>query len=180
MRSDSFVTLVVVFGMLAAGVYGVQELTQSFVVNLKDPHPITGTVAVSAPVPHSDAQGLVDVIVSPAPRRDTSLWTEAGLLETSGFTSIVLSFHGQFRGNPTAPGALGLVLVPDEENVLRSFAEGEAHLTLEAVADPVPDGRMYFSGSQGGLTLAFPRYRVYLYNTTDRSASVDIFAYLTH
>jgi hypothetical protein len=180
MRTDSLVSLAAVFALFAAGVFGVQELTRSYVVNLKDPHPVEGTVSVVVPIPHSGARSLADVIVSPAPRRETSLWTEAGTLETDGFTSAVLSFHGQFRGNPSAPGALGLVLVPEEKSIVQSFAEGELHLALEAVADPVPDGRMYFSGSRGGLSLAFPRYRVYLYNTTDRSASVDVFAYLTH
>jgi hypothetical protein len=157
---------------------GVQEITRTFVVNLKDPHPIEGSVQVPQPIPHSEVASLLDVVVAPAPRSDPPLWTDAGSLETDGFITVVLSFHGQFRGNPGAPGSVGLVLVPDEENILRSFAEGEIHLALEAVAENIPDGRLYFSASQAGLSVAFPRYRVFLYNTTDRSASVNIFAYL--
>lgn len=173
-------SLAALAGLGSAGVVGYQELTRSFVVNLKDPHPIEGTVSVGAPIPHSATQSLFDVVVAPASRDEPSLWTEAGTLESAGFTSVVLSFHGQFRGNPSGQGAFGLVLVPEEENVLRALGEGEVHLILDAVAEPVPDGRQYFSGSRAGLAIAFPRYRVFLYNTTDRSAAVNIFAYLTH
>lgn len=165
--------------LASAGALGFQELNRSFVVNLKDPHPVEGRVTIPVPVPHGSVQSLLDVVVAPAPRSETSLWTEAGMLETDGFTSIVLSFHGQFRGNPAAPGTIGMVLVPEEENLLRAFAEGEVHLALETLAEGVPDGRLYFSGTEAGLAIAFPRYRVFLYNTTDRSAAVNLFAYLT-
>jgi hypothetical protein len=177
---ETVLSLAALVGLGSAGFVGYQELTRSFVVNLKDPHPIEGTVNVGAPIPHSATQSLFDVVVAPARRDEPSLWTEAGILETDGFTSIVLSLHGQFRGNPSAPGAVGLVLVPEEENVLRALGEGEVHLALDAVAEPVPDGRQYFSGSRAGLAVGFPRYRVFLYNTTDRSAAVNVFAYLTH
>jgi hypothetical protein len=180
MRTDFLFSLGAIAALAFAGVAGLQELTRSFVVNLKDPHPVEGAVEVVEPIPHTTLQSISEVIVSPAPRSEPSLWTEAGVLETDGFTTAVVSFHGQFRGSPSAPGAFGAVLVPEEENVLRAFAEGEAHLVLEAVADPVPNGRLYFSASRGGLAIAFPRYRVFLYNTTDRSASVNVFAYLTH
>jgi hypothetical protein len=177
---DVVLSLAAVLGLGAAGFVGYQELTRSFVVNLKDPHPIEGTVSVAVPIPHSGTQSLFEIVVAPASREEPSLWTEAGMLETDGFTAVVLSLHGQFRGNPSGPGAIGLVLVPEEENVLRALGEGEVHLSLDAVAEPVPDGRQYFSGSRAGLPIAFPRYRVFLYNTTDRSAAVNVFAYLTH
>ncbi len=177
---EVFLTVAALAGFGSAGFVGYQELTRSFVVNLKDPHPVEGTVNVGAPVPHSATQSLLELVVAPAARDEPTLWTEAGLLETDGFTSVVLSLHGQFRGNPSGPGAVGLVLVPEEENVLRSLGEGEVHLALDAVAEPVPDGRQYFSGYRAGLAIAFPRYRVFLFNTTDRSAAVNIFAYLTH
>ena len=180
MQREVFLSLAALAGLGSAGFVGYQELSRTFVVNLKDPHPIEGTVSVEAPIPHSATQSLFDVVVAPAPRDEPSLWTEAGILETNGFTSVVLSLHGQFRGNPSGPGAVGLVLIPEEENVLRALGEGEVHLALDAVAEPVPDGRLYFSGSRAGLAIGFARYRVFLFNTTDRSAAVNIFAYLTH
>lgn len=177
---EAVLTLAAVAGLGSAGFVGYQELTRTFVVNLKDPHPIEGKVNVETPIPHSATQSLFDVVVAPAPRDEPSLWTEAGTLETDGFTSVVLSLLGQFRGNPSGPGSIGIVLVPEDENVLRALGEGEVHLALEAVAETVPDRRLYFSGSRANLSIGFPRYRVFLFNTTDRSAAVNIFAYLTH
>jgi len=180
MQREVLLSLAALAGLGSAGYVGFQELTRTFVVNLKDPHPVEGTVSVDQPIPHSATQSLLEVVVAPASRDEPSLWTEAGLLETDGFSSVVLSLHGQFRGNPSGPGVIGLILVPEEENILRALGEGEVHLALDAVAETVPDRRLYFSGSRAGLAIAFPRYRVFLYNTTDRSAAVNIFAYLTH
>jgi hypothetical protein len=180
MQREVVLSLAALAGLGSAGLVGHQELNRTFVVNLKDPHPVEGTVNVGAPIPHSATQSLFDIVVAPAPPDEPSLWTEAGLLEADGFTSVVLSLHGQFRGNPSGPGTIGLVLVPEEENILRALGEGEVHLALEAVAETVPDRRLYFSGSRSGLAIGFARYRVFLYNTTDRSAAVNIFAYLTN
>ena len=124
MQREVVLSLAALAGLGSAGYVGYQELSRSFVVNLKDPHPIEGTVNVEAPIPHSATQSLFDVVVAPASRDEPSLWTEAGILETDGFSSVVLSLHGQFRGNPSGPGAVGLVLVPEEENILRALGEG--------------------------------------------------------
>lgn len=157
---------------------GVQELTQTFVVNLESPHPIEGDVSVSAPIPHSDTASMIDVVVAPSAREETGLWTDVGEIETAGFTSVVLSLHGQLRGSTSGTGVVALVLVPNEENILRALAEGEVHLTLDATADPVPPDALYFSGASDVLPVGFPSYRVFVYNTTERSASVDVYAYL--
>jgi hypothetical protein len=180
MQRELVLSLAALAGLGSAGYVGYQDLNRVFVVNLKEPHPIEGTVKVDTPIPHAVTQSLLDVIVAPAPRDEPSLWTEAGMLETDGFTSVVLSLHGQFRGSPSGIGDVGVVLIPEEENILRALGEGEVHLPLDAVAAGVPSGLQYFSSSRAGLAVAFPRYRVFLYNTTDRSASVNIFAYVTH
>ena len=173
-------SLVAVGVLASVTTLGVQELTQTFVVNLKDPHPIEGDVNVVSPIPHSDMASMVDVVVAPATREQTGLWTDVGPLETAGFTSVVLSLHGQLRGSTDGSGIVSLVLVPDEENILRAFAESEVHLELEATADPVPTTALYFSGTSGDLPIGFPSYRVFLYNTTERSASVNVFVYLAN
>lgn len=180
MRREHLLSLVAVAGLASAATFGAQELTRTFVVNLKDPHPIQGSVEVPSPIPHARLESMLDVVVGPSSRGEPSLWAEAGMLDTSGFTSVVLSLHGQLRGTPGGPGVVGLILVPDEETIQRALAEGEVHLPLEAVADPVPTGGLYFSGTRAALPVAFPSYRVFVYNTTDRSASVNVFAYLVN
>jgi len=171
-------TLVAVGVAASLATLGVQETTRTVVVNLKDPHPIEGAITVASPIPHSDMASMIDIVVAPATRDETGLWTDVGLLETQGFTSVVLSLHGQLRGSTAGLGSVSLVLVPNEESIVRAFAEGEVHLALEASASPVPADTMYFSGDSEALAIGFPSYRVFLYNTTERSASVDVFAYL--
>jgi hypothetical protein len=180
MGRERLLSLVAVAGLASAVTLGVQEITRTYVVNLKDPHPIQGTVEVPEPVPHARLERMLDVVVGPSTRGEPNLWAEAGVLETDGFTSVVLSLHGQLRGIPGSTGAVGLILVPDEETIQQSLVEGEVHLALEAVAEPVPAAGLYFSGTRSGLPVAFPRYRVFVYNTTDRSASVNVFAYLVN
>lgn len=156
-------------------------VTESVTVsNLESPHPVKGDLRVSTPIPHSDMAQLTDVIVAPATRHDTGLWADAGTLTTDGFTTVVLSMHGQLKGTPSSPGTVHLVLVPEEESILRALGEGELHLSLEAIAETGPRTSLYFSGARARLPIGFPSYRVFLYNTTDRSAAVNIFAYLAH
>ena len=157
---------------------GVQEITRTVVVNLESPHPISGDVSISNPIPHSRLARMLDVVAAPASRDEPGLWSEVGVVDTSGFSTAVLSLHGQLRGSTVGGGEVVLVLVPEEENVLRALAEGEPHLTLDASAEPLPGDALYFSGSSERLALGFPSYRVFVYNTTERSASVDVYVYL--
>ena len=99
-------------------------------------------------------------------------------MDSDGFSAVTLSLHGQVRGG-SQPGVVGVVLVPEESAVLTAFREGELHLGLEASAEVIPSA-LYLSGSSSTLALGFPRYQVFLYNTTDGTAVVDVFAYLTN
>ena len=105
-------SLVAVGVLASVTTLGVQEVTQTFFVNLKDPHPIEGDVNVSSPIPHSDMASMVDVVVAPATREQTGLWTDVGPIDTAGFTSVVLSLHGQLRGSTGGTGVVSLVLCP--------------------------------------------------------------------
>ncbi len=98
--------------------------------------------------------------------------------QTSGFTSLVLSLHGQIRGNVTVPGVVGAILIPDEEPILQALSEGEILLPLEIQAEVTDDATTYFSASNPYLAIAFPRYRIFLYNSTDQSAAANVCVYL--
>jgi hypothetical protein len=172
-------TVTLLFATLAFTAGGVQE-SRSYVVNLRTPHPIEGEVGVVGPITHSKVVRMNSVVVAPVGRQATSLWAEAGRLDTDGFTSVTLSLHGLSGGTDRRAGVVGVVLVPDEARVLRSFQENELHLALEAAADVVAGDLRYFSGSSESLSLGFPKYRVFVYNTTPQSVTVDIFAYLTN
>ena len=119
-------------------------------------------------------------MVAPVGRQATRLWAEAGRLQTDGFTSVTLSVHGLSGGTDRRAGLVGVVLVPDEARILRSLQENELHLALEATAEVSAADLRFFSGSEASLPIGFPRYRVFLYNTTEQSVTVDVYAYLTN
>jgi hypothetical protein len=158
---------------------GLQE-SRSYVVNLQTPHPIEGEVGVVGPITHSKVERIKGVVVAPVGRQATSLWAEAGKLQTDGFTFVTLSVHGLAGGADRRAGSVGVVLVPDEARILRSFQENEVHLALEASAEVSAADLRYFSGSSATLALGFPSYRIFVYNTTGQSVTVDIYAYLTN
>jgi hypothetical protein len=117
------------------------------------------------------------------PSRSGRSWSlrPGGSLVTDGFTSLVLALSGQFKASDSRPGTVGVILLPDEETVLRAFEEdGRYHFPLEVRAATVAAASPFFASSQEKLTIAFPRDRVFFYNTTDRSVAVNLHAYLTN
>ena len=128
-------SLVAVAAMAPAATLEMQELTRTFVINLKDPHPVVGTVEAPAPIAHARMLRITEMIVSPASRSGTSLWTEVGICETDGFLSVVLTLQGKLRGTPSSEGIVALALLPGDESVLRRFAERVINLELQAIAN---------------------------------------------
>jgi len=150
--------------------------TRVVVENLQRPHPVRGTVEVRNVIPHATLVRSEDIVVSPANLDETTQWTDAGILDAHGYTFLHLSLQGQLKGRPFREGSVGAILLPEEEPVLRSFREdGEVHLSLNSVAQVAAVGTYAFSDSRPSLPLFFPRYRVFLYNSTDKSAEVNLY-----
>lgn len=157
------------------------EVTPVEVVNLPETQTVDGEVTVDQPVPHSRFLRVERVIVPPVDRGETTSLEAAGLIETDGFTHAVVSIRGESQGKLGREGAIGAVLLPDEEAVLRTFREaGRFEFALSAEAVAHLQDRGYFAGASSRQTIAFPRYRLLLFNETDRSAEVDLYVYLTH
>lgn len=170
-----------VLGLLwPAGDGTAQDVSPVEVVNFPEVQEVGGTVRVDEPIPGSRLLHLGDVVVSPVPRDDTTSLVEAGRIDATGFTHVVLSLRGEVQGKLAREGGVGAVLLPDQEAVLRTFREsGRFQFPVEAVAPVELPDRGYFAGVSVRRPLAFPRYRVFFYNETDRSVEVDLYAYLT-
>lgn len=157
------------------------ELQQVFVENFPELQKIEGRVGVDGVIRHSQLVRREEVQVTPARRNAAADLTPAGVVETDGFTHVVLSLSGEVRDRYFEPGTVGAVLVPDEEPVLTSLREtGRLEFAVEVVAtvDPKTGGR--FASQPTTAPLAFPRYRVFLYNTSDKSVEAHLYIYLTH
>jgi len=151
---------------------------QVVVTNFPQVQQVSGKVVVSEPIPQSRFDAL-KALVSPAGKSEAGDWTEAGALDTRGFTQVTLSLAGSLQGSAQA-GTVGVVLVPDVPellNVLRTH--GAAPLALRAEATVTTGLAGFFSSETVSLRIGFPRYRVFLYNTTSRTAEAMVYAYLT-
>lgn len=118
--------------------------------------------------------------VPPVERANTTQLIDAGTIETDGFTELVFSLGGEFKEGIPTTGRVGVVLIPDID-VFQTLLinEGEFIFPLEAQADIKDLASAIFVSSQQTARVAFPRYRVYLYNETSSGAMVSLFVYRT-
>jgi hypothetical protein len=76
---------------------------------------------------------------------------------------------------------VGAILIPDEEAITTAFEEnGQIQFPLEVSAALTSPPLRSFASQQARFSVGFPRYRVHLYNTTEKTATVSLFAYLTN
>ncbi|HUF77541.1 MAG TPA: hypothetical protein VMR44_01355 [Thermoanaerobaculia bacterium] len=151
------------------------------VTNFPELQRVAGSVTVPEPIPHSALVRRLDVIVPAVDRAATTQLVEAGAIDAAGFTHAVLGLRGEVQGNLLRDGVAGAVLVPDEEPVVRALLEeGRYELSLEVEAAVLRAERGLFASGQSRQVLGFPRYRVFLYNTSDRSVEADLYVYLTN
>lgn len=147
------------------------------VTNLPEIQRIEGRVVVTEPIPQTRFE-TKKALVTPADFSDTNHWTDAGSLETNGFTSVTLSLGGSLQGTSQA-GTVGVILIPDVPEVTGSLRTyGVPQFGLRAEARVVPSPGAVFSSDSVTLRLGFPRYRVMLYNSTQKAADTVVYAYL--
>jgi len=116
--------------------------------------------------------------VSQIPRTDTALFQEIGTVETDGFTEMRISIGGEFKDVVPKTGTVGVVLIPD----IKPFPyllENEGHIVFSVEANVTvgaQTGALFFS-EPVVAKVAFPAYRVYLYNDTTSVATVSVYVY---
>jgi hypothetical protein len=158
-----------------------QEPQMVRVINFPETQRVAGAVAIQGTIHQAALTAIREIEVWPLVNPgDTRRLVPAGTITTDGFGAVVLSLTGQSKGTLTRAGEVGVILVPDEEPITQALEERSQILfALEVKAAATP-GPLYFSSGQPRFTVAFPRYRVFVYNTTDKTAAVDLYAYLTN
>ena len=145
---------------------------------------IAGTLT-AAPFPAAAEEGgwfksFERIQLAPVERNDTTQLVDAGTLETDGFSELVFSLGGEFKEGIPESGRVGVVLIPDKEfflDLLRT--EGEFVFPLEVQVEIRNLSSERFMSKQERAKVAFPRYRVFLYNETASGAVVSLFVYRT-
>jgi hypothetical protein len=159
----------------------VQSVTSVFITNFPKVWNVTGKVDVEGPISHARYIPLREVVVPPVSPKDTIRLVQGGTIDTEGFTAMVVGLSGQIKGEVYRSGTVGVFLIPDEEMVVRAFEEkGLMQFMTELNAPGVSAASPYFASTQTRVQVGFPRYRTYFYNSSDRSVSVNLFAYLTN
>lgn len=158
-----------------------QELVEVVVRNWPDAFRVKGPVeVVGGPLRQAELVARTEVIVPPVGPNDTARLIDAGVLETDRYPAVVLSLAGQPRGQIGKSGMVGAILLPDVDFVQQAFDEARLKLfALQVSSPPIGLGASYFSSDQPYFRTAFPRYRILLYNTTDKSVTANVYAYLT-
>ena len=158
-----------------------QQVRQVVVTNFPNPQNVRGEVAVTSPIRLAQLVSFRDVLVPPVEPTETTRLVPAGTLRTDGFPNVVLSLQGQVKGEVKRTGKVGAILVPDQAPIQEPFDElGVILFPLEVAAQGVSINTPYCASSQPRYTVGFQAYRVRLYNTTDKTVTVNLFAYLTN
>jgi hypothetical protein len=158
-----------------------ESVREVFILNWPAVQKIEGTVAIEGPVRLSQAVVFEDITVPPVLPTETTRLVDGGVLTTDGFPQVVLSLHGIVRGEVVKTGAVGAILIPDEQEIRQAFDEqGLMPFAMEAVAHNISSRTAYFFSDQPTFSVSFPAYRVLLYNTTDKTVTAELHAYLTN
>ncbi len=158
-----------------------QQITPVLVTNFPDPHRVRGTVKIEGPVRLASLVEFEEILVPPVRRSDTTRLVDAGVLVTNGFPNVVLSLHGQVKGSVANPGTVGAILLPEQDSIETAFHEmGLFHFAMEVTALDVSMSTPFFASTQPRYQVGFQSYRVWLYNTTDKTVTAHLWAYLTN
>jgi hypothetical protein len=149
--------------------------------NFPETQRIKGAVSIEGTTSHAKFIKREGIVVPPSRRNELSELSYAGVVETDGFTSISLNVQGEIKSSSFTPGAVGVLLVPDEEPIVRALREAKRiPFPLESAANLKSGDSTYFDSEQSLHRVAFPRYRVYLYNTVNKAVEANIYLYLSN
>jgi len=183
-RAQPFIATLALAGALfaSAGSVFAQEAAQPVtVINFPEVQKIEGRIGVEGTILHASTFRKLEVVVTPgSPRESPVQMVDGGWLSTEGFTAALLSLQGELRGTLGQAGQIGAVLVPREKAITEVLDErGEILFPLEVTASLTQPKQDLFS-AQSHLSVAFPAYQIFFYNSTDKTAVVNLYVYLTH
>lgn len=154
-------------------------IQEVFVRNWPKVFPVEGMVEVKGPLSHSEMVRREGVIVTTSHRTEVSELVPAGSIETGGYTSVTVSLQGEVKASNTLDGTVGVLLVPEEEPVLRALRDAKRlQFPIEAACQLAKGGPGTFESGPITQPVGFPRYRIFLYNTAPHAVEANVYLYL--
>lgn len=164
--------------------YSHAQSSQTIDVNVKNfpgSQQVKGAVTIEGTTSHSKYIKREAILVPPGRRNEEPELTYAGFVETDGFTSISMNLQGEIKSGSFLSGTIGVLLIPDEEPVLRSLREAKrVAFPLETTAELKSGDSTFFDSAASLQRIAFPRYRLFLYNTVNKSVEANVYLYLSN
>jgi len=146
--------------------------------NFPDVQQIRGSISVEGTTKYITKEGLV---VPTSQRAELSEMVYAGAIETDGFTSVLISLQGEMRSDVFSSGTIGVVLIPDEKPILRTLRDAKRiQFPIECRVQTKSGDLVYFESESVQQRIAFSRYKMYLYNTVNKSAEANVYLYLSN
>lgn len=149
-----------------------------WIANFPEIQDIRGSVTVGEPIPAAVLERFEGVTVSSVRPDETTRLVSAGTVDTVGYSTLVVSLAAEIKGTVPAPCTVGAVLIPDEGFADEALKEGHLLFPLEVEIDVPKDSPRWVSSQSLVFEVAFPRYRVLLYNTGSRTATASLYAML--
>jgi hypothetical protein len=172
--------LSIVLTLIVSHAYAAETLNVR-VDNWPETHQVKGSVSIEGPVSHVKFKKKEAIVVPPSRRAEPSEMAHAGSIESDGFTSIILSLQGEVKGGSAGAGTVGVLLIPDEEPIVRAFREARRlQFAIECTSTLKGGDPIYFNADQVQQRLTFPRYKVFLYNTTNKTVEANLFLTFTN
>jgi hypothetical protein len=148
------------------------------VINFPATQQIRGSVSVDGMTKFIAKDGL---IVPPSQRAELNEMVYAGTIDTDGFTSLMIALQGEMRSDVFFSGTIGVLLVPDEKPILRILRDAKrVQYPIECKALSKLSDSVYFESEQVQQRIAFSRYKMFLYNTTNKQAEANVYLYLSN
>ena len=146
------------------------------VKNFPETQQVRGSVAIEGTTTAIKREGM---LVSPSRRNELTELFYGGKIETEGFTSISVSLQGEIKSTTFLSGTVGVILIPDEEPVLRALRDAkQIQFPIETACNIKSGDSDYFSSEQSNQRIGFSRYRIYVYNTLNRQVEANLYLYL--
>jgi hypothetical protein len=158
-----------------------QDVRSVIVTNFPEVFRVKGSVTIDGPVKLAKFAAIRDIVIPPINPKDTVRLIQGGIVESDGFSGMVLGLQGQTKGEVYRSGTVGVFLLPDEDAIVKVYEEkGQTPFAVELTASGVSGASPYFASSPNRVQVGFPRYRTYFYNTSDKTVTVNLYAYLTN
>ena len=187
MRKPGLILLLVAaacgFILSPRGTAVAQEIQSVIVTNFPKVFNISGTVSVDGPVKPAKLAALREVTVPPVNPKDTVRLIQGGSWRATVSPRWCSKYRVRSKARSMAQRApVGVFLLPDEESIVRAFEEkGLMQFATEVNAASIAGTSSWFASSSTRYPIAFPALsKNIFYNTSDKTVTANLFAYLTN